>query len=58
MFGKTKSKGLRAAKVRVGEPVNLLDLYETYKADKKTTVIDVTKKLENTVQKIVNGTTD
>ncbi|MCS5611201.1 MAG: hypothetical protein NZ961_12345, partial [Candidatus Poribacteria bacterium] len=58
VFGKTKPKGLRTAKVRVGEPVNLLDLYETYKADKKTTVIDVTKQLENTVQKIVNGTTD
>ncbi len=58
VFGKAKPKGLRTAKVRVGEPVNLRDLYETYKADKKRTVVDVTQQLENTVQQIVNGITD
>ena len=58
VFGKTKPKGLRTAKVRVGEPVNLLDLYDNYKADKKRTVIDITQRLENTVQQIVNSTTD
>ena len=58
VFGKAKPKGFRTAKVRVGEPVNLRDLYETYKSDKKRTVLDVTQQLENTVQQIVNGITN
>ena len=58
VFGKTQPKGLRTATVRVGEPVNLLDLYETYRANKKGTVIDATKQLENTVQQMVNDTKD
>jgi hypothetical protein len=47
--------GPRKACVTVGEPVNLKDCFEEYKADKRTVVQDVSNSLEATVSAMLNA---
>ena len=53
VFGTAKMRGPRVALLRVGEPKNLRDCYDTYKAQKKETVEQITLELETTVQMLV-----
>ena len=56
VFGMSKMRGPRVASVRVGEPKNLRDYYDTYKAQKRETVEQITLELETVVQTLVRGT--
>ncbi len=53
VFGTAKMRGPRVASLRVGEPKNLRDCYDTYKAQKRETVEQITLELETTVQTLV-----
>ena len=53
VFGTSKMRGPRVASVRVGEPKNLRDYYDTYKARKRETVEQITLELETAVQTLV-----
>ena len=55
VFGTSKMRGPRVASVRVGEPKNLRDCYDTYKAERRKTVEQITLELETTVQDLVKG---
>ena len=55
VFGTSKMRGPRVASVRVGEPKNLREYYDTYKAEKRETVEQITLELETTVQALVKG---
>ena len=55
VFGTSRMRGPRIASVRIGEPKNLRELYDTYKAQKRETVEQVTLELETTVQALVMG---
>ena len=55
VFGTSKMRGPRVASVRVGEPKNLRDCYDTYKARKRETVERITHELETTVRSLVGG---
>jgi 1-acyl-sn-glycerol-3-phosphate acyltransferase len=55
VFGASKMRGPRVASVRVGEPKNLREYYDTYKAQKRETVEQITLELETTVQTLVTG---
>ncbi len=55
VFGTSKIRGPRVASVRVGEPKNLRDCYDTYKAQKRETVEQITLELETTVRTLVTG---
>ena len=55
VFGTSKMRGPRVASVRVGEPKNLRTCYDTYKAEKRETVEQITLELETTVQTLVKG---
>ena len=55
VFGTSKIRGPRVASVRVGEPKNLRDCYDTYKAEKRETVEQITLELETVVQTLVTG---
>ena len=55
VFGTSKIRGPRVASVRVGEPKNLRDCYDTYKAQKRETVEQITLGLETTVRTLVTG---
>ncbi|MDE0323865.1 MAG: 1-acyl-sn-glycerol-3-phosphate acyltransferase [Candidatus Poribacteria bacterium] len=55
VFGTSKIRGPRVASIRVGEPKNLRECYDTYKADKRETVEQITLELETTVQALVKG---
>ena len=54
VFGDSKPMGPRIALMRLGTPKNLLDHYETYKQDKKQTVLDITLELETEVQALIS----
>ena len=53
VFGRAKKQGPRVASIRVGEPINLRDRYDTYKTKKRETVEQVTLELETAVQTLV-----
>ena len=53
VFGTAKMRGPRVASLRVGEPKNLRDCYDTYKAEKRETVEQITLDLETAVQTLV-----
>lgn len=53
VFGTAKMRGPRVASLRVGEPQNLRDCYDTYKAQKRETVEQITLDLETAVQTLV-----
>ena len=55
VFGTSKMRGPRVASVRVGEPKNLQECYDTYKAQKRKTVEQITIELETAVQTLVTG---
>ena len=53
VFGTAKMRGPRVASLRVGEPKNLRDCYDTYKSQKKETVEQITLELETMVRTLV-----
>ncbi len=53
VFGASKMRGPRVASIRVGEPKNLFDDYQTYRAQKRETVEQITAELETTVQNLI-----
>ena len=53
VFGTAKMRGPRVASLRVGDPKNLRDCYDTYKAQKRETVEQITLELETAVQTLV-----
>ena len=55
VFGTAKMRGPRVATLRVGEPKNLRDCYDTYKAQKRETVEQITFELETAVQSLVTS---
>ena len=55
VFGTSKMRGPRVASVRVGEPKDLRGCYDTYKAQKRETVEQITLELETAVQTLVTG---
>ncbi len=55
VFGTSKMRGPRVASVRVGEPKNLREYYDTYKTQKRETVEQITLELETVVQTLVKG---
>lgn len=55
VFGTSKIRGPRVASIRVGEPKDLRECYDTYKAEKRETVEQITLELETTVQTLVKG---
>ena len=55
VFGTAKMRGPRVASLRVGEPKNLRDCYDTYKAQKRETVEQITFELETAVQSLVTS---
>ena len=55
VFGTSKMRGPRVASVRVGQPKNLRDCYDTYKAEKRETVEQITLELETAVRTLVTG---
>ena len=48
-------RGPRVASVRVGEPKDLRDYYDTYRTQKRETVEQITHELETSVQSLVGG---
>ncbi len=55
VFGTSKIRGPRVASVRVAEPRDLRECYDTYKAQKRKAVEQVTFELETAVQTLVKG---
>ena len=55
VFGTSKMRGPRVASVRVGEPKNLRESYDTYKGEKRETVEQITLELETVVRTLVTG---
>ena len=55
VFGTSKIRGPRVASVRVGEPKNLREYYDTYKSEKRETVEQITLELETEVKALVRG---
>lgn len=55
VFGKGNMRGPRVASIRAGEPINLLENYDTYKTQKKETVEQITTELETEVRNLVAG---
>ena len=55
VFGTSKMRGPRVASVRVGEPKDLRECYDTYKAEKRETVEQITLELETSVQTLVTS---
>ena len=53
VFGSAKKQGPRVASIRVGDPINLRDCYDTYKKEKRETVEQITLALETAVQTLV-----
>ncbi len=53
-FGESKKRGPRVASVRVGEPKNLLESYNTYKTQKRETVEQITLDIETAVQQLIS----
>ena len=55
VFGTAKMRGPRVASLRVGAPKNLRDCYDTYKAQKRETVEQITFDLETAVQTLITS---
>ena len=55
VFGTSKMRGPRIASARVGEPKDLRACYDTYKAQKRETVEQITLELETAVRMLVRG---
>ena len=55
VFSASKIRGPRVASVRVGEPKNLRECYDTYKVEKRETVEQTTLELETAVRTLVTG---
>ena len=55
VFGRSEMRGPRVASVRVGEPKDLRECYDTYKTQKRETVEQITHELETSVQSLVGG---
>ena len=55
VYGKSNMRGPRVASIRAGEPMNLLNYYDTYKRQKKETVEQITTELETEVKNLVAG---
>ena len=55
VFGRSEMRGPRVASVRVGEPENLRECYDTYRAQRRETVEQITHELETSVQSLVGG---
>ena len=55
VFGSSEMRGPRVASVRVGEPKNLREHYDTYRARKRETVERITREVETSVQNLVGG---
>ena len=53
VFGRFEMRGPRVASVRVGEPIDLRERYEAYRARKRETVEEMTAELETAVQGLV-----
>jgi hypothetical protein len=53
VFGRSRVRGPTRAIVRIGEPVDLLDSYEDYRREKRSTTQRVTLELEEKVQDLV-----
>ena len=53
VFGTAKMRGPRVASLRVGEPKNLRECYDTYKTQKREMVEQITLELETAVQTLV-----
>lgn len=55
VFGKTGPKGSRLVRVAIGQPVNLLDLYPAYKANKRATVHKVNEDLAAEISAMIES---
>ena len=55
VFGRSQMRGPRVASVRVGEPKDLRECYDTYRTQKRETVEQITYELETSVQSLVGG---
>lgn len=55
VFGRSEPRGPRVASVRVGEPVDLRERYDSYRARKRETVEEITDDVETAVQNLVGG---
>ena len=55
VFGRSEMRGPRIASVRVGKPINLRECYDTYRAQRRGTVEQITHELETSVQSLVGG---
>ena len=55
VFGRSEMRGPRVASVRVGEPKDLRECYDTYRTQKRETVEQITHELETSVQSLVGG---
>ncbi len=55
VFGSSELRGPRVASVRVGEPKNLRECHDAYRARKRETVEQVTREVETSVQNLVGG---
>ena len=55
VLGRSEMRGPRVASVRVGEPKNLRECYDTYRTKKRETVEQITHELETSVQSLVGG---
>jgi len=55
VFGKTEPKGPRLVRVDIGKPVNLLDLYPSYKSSKRATVHKVNEDLAAQISSMIES---
>ena len=55
VFGSSVMRGPRVASVRVGEPKNLRECHDAYRARKRETVEQITQEIETSVQNLVGG---
>ena len=55
VFGRSRIRGPREASVRAGEPIDLRERYDAYRARKRGTVEEMTAELEAAVQRLVGG---
>ena len=55
VFGQAEMRGPRVASVRVGEPIDLRENYDSYRTRKRETVEQITHELEASVQSLIGG---
>ena len=53
VFGRSEMRGPRVASVRVGEPIDLRERYDSYRDRKRETVEEITSDVETAVQSLV-----